>query len=398
MLTEQEAQNQIKELEKELGVSPTTLTEADAQSEIEALQKEMASLPMTIKEFATKRKEDGEKAFSDKALAFGSTIAEGFKELGRQGMEATKEAEGLLDLDAYGDIINIGSRDFWRFAKTIGGSIMDELGHTNQEELVREYMRYRQNFDYYQKVRPAMLDSDEIEYKKLTDFGANFIDPFMAFPVAKIGTFATKTTLKGAQKGLTAGATLSRSQGMVNVAKGFRGAGRAIQNLERGVDIAGKIGAYPTEMASRMTAKALRKGAKGTALVAGYGLKGIGAIGSGTAKVASAPRKGIEAVVSKVSKKAKDLGGVTLGGQVVGGITGSVPGAMELGIAEGIGLIAKKIGKGAGEVLTTLAQPASNKRFLYRLATNSKVSPQTRKLAMHAYNFRGQLWVTQFSI
>ena len=37
MLTEQEAQNQIKELEKELGVSPTTLTEADAQSEIEAL-------------------------------------------------------------------------------------------------------------------------------------------------------------------------------------------------------------------------------------------------------------------------------------------------------------------------------------------------------------------------
>ena len=37
------------------------------------------------------------------------------------------------------------------------------------------------------------------------------------------------------------------------MAKGFRGAGRAIQKLERGVDIAGKIGAYPTEMASRMT-------------------------------------------------------------------------------------------------------------------------------------------------
>ena len=33
MLTEQDAQNQIKELEKELGVSPTTLTEGDAQSE-----------------------------------------------------------------------------------------------------------------------------------------------------------------------------------------------------------------------------------------------------------------------------------------------------------------------------------------------------------------------------
>ena len=85
--------------------------------------------------------------------------------------------------------------------------------------------------------------------------------------------------------------------------KGFVGLVGQLKNLERGVDIAGKIGAYPTEMASRMTAKALRKGAKGTALVAGYGLKGIGAIGSGTAKVASAPRKLIEAGVSKVTKE-----------------------------------------------------------------------------------------------
>ena len=273
--TQEEAQARIQELEQKLGIKPTFATQADAQARIDELNKSISSMPMTIQEFASKRKADGEKAFSEKASAFGSTIVEGFKELGRQGMEATDEAEGLLDLDAYGDIINIGSRDFWRFAKTIGGSIMDELGHTNQEELVREYMRYRQNFDYYQKVRPAMLESDEIEYKKLTDFGANFIDPFMAFPVAKAGTFAVKTTLKGTQKGLTAGATLSRSQGMTKVAKGLRGAGQAVQKLERGVDIAGKIGAYPTEMASRMTAKGLRKGVKGTAFVAGYGLKGL---------------------------------------------------------------------------------------------------------------------------
>ena len=131
-----------------------------------------------------------------------------------------EEAEGLLDFDAYGDIINIGSRDFWRFSKTIGGSIMDEIyGSSDSQELVREYMRYLDNFAYYEKVRPAMIASDEIEYKKLTDFGANFIDPFMAFPAAKLATFGAKTTLKGVQKGLTAGATLSRSQGMVNVAK-----------------------------------------------------------------------------------------------------------------------------------------------------------------------------------
>ena len=47
-----------------------------------------------------------------------------------------------------------------------------------------------------------MLESDEIEYKKLTDFGANFIDPFMAFPAAKLATFGAKTTLKGVQKGI----------------------------------------------------------------------------------------------------------------------------------------------------------------------------------------------------
>ena len=61
---------------------------------------------------------------------------------------------------------------------------------------------------------------------------------------------------------------------------------------------------------------------------------------------------------------------------------------MELGITEGVGLIAKKLGKGFGEVMTTLAQPASNKRFLYRLATNLKARFQKRgNLAMYAYNY-----------
>ena len=300
--TQADAQARIMELEQQLGISPTVMTQADAQAKMEELNKSLSALPMTIQEFSKMRKSDAERSFTDKALAFGSTIAEGFKELGKQGIEATKESEGLLDLDAYGDIIDIGSKDFVRFAKTIGGVIMDEFGHTNQEELVREYMRYKDNFDYYQKVRPAMLESDEIEYKKLTDFGSNFIDPFMIFPVAKVGTFATKTTLKGVQKGLTAGANFSRSQGMVNVAKGARGASRAVQKLERGVDIAGKIGAYPTEMASKLVGIGLRKGIKGTALGLGVGLKTVGAIGSGTAKVASAPRKIIEAGVNKVSK------------------------------------------------------------------------------------------------
>jgi len=398
MPSEQEILTKINALENKLGVNKGFISEADIVSKINATEQRLASMPMSMDEFVEKRRVDSVKSTSEKASAFGTGFVEGVKGMAKEGAEALEEVPwywmtgvgSLYDYDTLGDILNIGSRDFTRFAKTLGGAIMDKAGpYSNSEEIDREYKRYRENFDYYEKVRPKMLESDDIEHKKLVSFGANFVDPFMIFPVAKAGAFATKTTLRATQAGLTAGAKLSRSQGLVNVANKMKSSRRAIEKLERGVDIAGKIGAYPTEMAARVTARALRKGIKGSSYLAGVGLKGVGRLGQGTAFMASLPRKAVEKTAKAISKKAEDVSGFAVGGQLVGGLTGSVPLAMELGIAEGVGLIAKKVGLGFGEVLKTLGQPASNKRFLYRLATNSKVSPATRKRAMYVYNHYG---------
>ena len=129
-----------------------------------------------------------------------------------------------------------------------------------------------------------------------------------------------------------------------------------------------------------------KKRNEGYSYATGLGLKGVGQAGKLTEKVAEAPRR----IASKVAEKIVPGGrGAVIGGQVVGAITGSIPMAAELGIAEGIGLIAKKAGMEMGEILTTLGQPASQKRFLYRLSTNQAVSPTTRKLANYAYAMNG---------
>ena len=397
MPSEQEVLSRIKELETKLGVEPTTLSEADVMAKIQAAEQRLASLPMTRDEFAEKRKADEAKSFGEKASAFGSGLGEGVSMIAGQAKEAAKEAPwywwtgvgALYDYEALGDIVNIGSRDFWRFAQTLGEAAGDKF-YSPEEEVDREYKRYRENFDYYSKVRPTMLASDEIEYKALTDFGANFVDPFMALPVAKVGSFTTQTALKGTQKALTAAAYAARSKGLANVAKGTQLAAKGVEKLGKGVDIAGKVGMYPTELASKATGALLRKGGKAGAYATGVGLRGIGRLGQGTAYLSAAPRKIVGGVAKAVSDKiGEGIGKFTAGGQVVGAITGSIPLARELAIAEGVGLLAKKVGLGAGEVMKTLGQPASNKRFLYRLATNDKVSPKTRQRAMWAYNHFG---------
>jgi len=299
MPSEQEVLSRIKELETKLGVEPTALSEADVMAKINAAEQRLASLPMTKDEFANKRKADESKSFGEKASAFGSGLGEGMKMIAGQAKEAAKEAPwywwtgvgALYDYEALGDIINIGARDFTRFAKTLGGSIKDEFGYSPEEEVDREYKRYRENFDYYSKVRPTMLASDEIEYKALTDFGANFIDPFMAFPVLKGGSFAAQTALKGTQKALTAAAYAARSKGLAGVAKKTQLAARGAEKLGRGVDVVGKIGMYPTEMASRAGGMLLRKGGKAGAYATGATLRGLGRLGQATAFTASLPRK-----------------------------------------------------------------------------------------------------------
>ena len=111
--------------------------------------------------------------------------------------------------------------------------------------------------------------------------------------------------------------------------------------------------------------------------------------GSAVEKVASLPRKGVAKLAEKVTgATGKGPGTAALTGQVTGAVAG-IPGFIELGIAEGIGVLAKKMGKGLGEVATTFGQKGGNKRFLYRLATSDKVSEATRRKAMWAYTHYG---------
>ena len=400
-------QQEYNSLVAELAQLEALEQESALLDEYQALQQELASLPLTKDEFVAKRKADEEKSFLQSAQEFGGGVVEGAKMIGKQAYDASLEFGDMVEkskarvtvqptktleelgtyADLAGDILNVGGRDFIRFAKSLGGAAMDKLGDfTEEEEIDREYERYKQNFDYNTKVRPAMLESDEIEYKKVVDFGANFVDPFMALPVAKIGSMATRAPLIAAQKAATAGAISARSKGLVNVAKFAKGTEKAISKLDKGVEIAGKIGSYPTEMAARVGAKVIRKGLKGAALATGGALQATGKLGAGVEKVASLPRKAVAKVAEKITPGG---GGVALGGQLVGGLTGTIPGALELGITEGVGAIARKVGTGAGQIFTTLGKPASNKRFLYRLATNEKVSPGMRKAAMVAYRNYG---------
>ena len=376
------------------------------QQELESLynflnqSNEQSNTPLTKEEFIDKRRYDQTKSTFQTVAEFGEGIIEGAGEIVKQGGEALDELPPGYQMilapnyekffDAIGDIVDLGGRDFVRFAKTLGGAAMDKLGgYTEEEEIDREYKRYIENFDYHTKVRPAMLASDEIEFKKIANFGANFVDPFLAFPVAKLGTMAVRAPLVALQKGATKGAYATRSKGLVGTSRFLQKTGKAVGGVDKGVEIIGKIGAYPSEMAARAGAYATRKAIKGSALGAGLALQGIGKLGAGVEKVASAPRKAVTALAGKLRNIGEGApSAAALSGQVTGAISG-VPGFLEAGIAEGIGILAKKVGGGAGQVLRILAEPASNKRFLYRVATSEKVSPQMRKAAMFAYSNYG---------
>jgi hypothetical protein len=403
MRTEQEVLDNINTLRSQLGMepkseqkAPTAESAQDVHSRINALNQKLASTPMSRREFLEKRASDEQMSFERKAYQFGAGMGEGFSMLFGQGKDAVVEFyQGMTEKDFDGDsarvfaqtlgaIGEVGAKDFWQFGKTIIGSIGDELGgYTEEQEADREYQRYIENFNYNTVAREEMLK--DVEYRKIADFGANFIDPFMLFPVAKLGSIGVRGVTKSVQKGATNLAYSSRSAGAVNLAKFAQGTAKVAGKVDKVVDVVGKIGAYPTEMASRLTASVLRKGIKGSSAVAGLGLKGVGKVGAGVEFVASAPRKIAEKMISKVKPEG---GGFLAGGQVVGALTG-VPGALELGIAEGLGAIAKKVGSKAGAVLSELGKPSANKRFLHRLATSDKVSEATRKRAMWAYTHYG---------
>jgi hypothetical protein len=399
MRTESEIQDSINSLRAQLGmevqsepIAPTIESDQDVQARIDALNEKLATTPMSRREFMKKRAEDDAKSLKQSSFEFIEGMGEGFSLLAKQGKDAVIEAyQELADGDVsfgnvakgIGDTVSIGTDDFIMFAKTLGGAAMDKIGgYTEEEEIEREYQRYLRNHDYHTVTREQRLEN--VENRAMVDFGSNFIDPFMLFPVAKLGSLAVRAPLKAGQKAATAAAFAARSKGAVNLARFAKNVDKGIGKVDKVVDIAGRVGAYPTEMAARIGTQVTRKALKGGAYTLGLGLKGVGKVGSVVEKTASLPRRGIAKLASKVPG-AKTA---ALTGQVVGAASG-VPFLLEMGIAEGLGAIAKKVGMGAGELATIFGQRGANKRFLYRLATSDKVSESTRRSAMWAYNHFG---------
>ena len=145
---------------------------------------------MTKEEFVAKRKADEQKSFLQSAQEFGEGAVEGAKMIGKQAYDASLEFGDLVEkskarvrFNQPRPLMNLESMQILRVTSSMlvpetlcdspfsRRSCNDKLGDfTEEEEIDREYERYIQNFDYNTKVRLAMLESDEIEYKKVVDF------------------------------------------------------------------------------------------------------------------------------------------------------------------------------------------------------------------------------------
>ena len=358
MLTQEQALAELRQLNMELGLAEDDgipMTQAQAEAELRRLDEELASTPESFDEYVVRRKEEDSRSIGEKTSAFTDSFLTGAGTLAQEGGRAIKQLfSGGVGAKELKGVFQVGIKDFGRFAKTLGGAAMDNF-YSDEEEMKREYERYKDNFLYNQNVRTAMLNTFDEEGRDFVSFGANFVDPTMLVPVAgqvaKLGSIG----LKSARLGKLANA------------------------IEKG----GAIASKPTELVAKGTRKAIEKTAQVGSKIAGA----TGKAGEVTAKAAAFPRN----VVTKLAGKAIDpkvAGSGILGAQVTGAFTGAVPGLGLLTSAEVAGYIANKSGRGMERVLTALGSEAGQKRFLQRLAMEAD-SPTTRKLALYAHKLGG---------
>jgi len=319
-----------------------------------ALDQRLSALFPTFDEWNAEQDELDKRSNWEATKTFGSNFITGAGAMLDEGGKALDEiTSGKAGWDSLGGIWEVGKRDFVRFAKTMGGAAEDWLP-TTESERSREYRRAKENFDYYQTVRPLMVDAVGGDAKNLVSFGAQFVDPFMALPVAGVAAKVGAVGLKSARLGRAAAA----------------------------LDKVGEVVSLPSEA----VAAATRKGLKGTAYVAGKAAGLVGTAGGGVAKLAGLPRELTTKLAKKVLPEAasEGAGGALFASQILGGASGMLPGAAELGIGEIAGFIANRTGKGLESVLTTLAAPGAQQRFLQRLAQTAE-SPRMRRLALIAH-------------
>ncbi|MAN64816.1 MAG: hypothetical protein CMI60_23015, partial [Parvibaculum sp.] len=400
MATQEQNLAELKELNLQLGLPEDDgipLTYDQKLQELRALDEELARTPESFEEYVERRKVEDARSLGDKSSAFLDSFMVGGKALAQEGAGAIGELfRGDVGSDELGGVFQVGIEDFGRFAKTIGGSIMDNV-YSDEKEMQREYQRYKDNFLYNQEVRPAMLNTFDEEGRDFVSFGANFVDPSLLVPVAGLiargGALGAKTIAKGASavsKGAKAGAFAARSPRLVQLSRAMANTSRGADMVAKGgikvasgLDKVSKVASIPSELFAKGTRGVLKGTAKAGQAAAGA----IGRAGNITSKVAGAPRN----LITKVASSAVDpkvAGSGILGAQLVGSMSGAVPGLGLLTATEALGYIANKTGRGMERTLSALASSGSQKRFLQRLATSAD-SKLVRKSALLAHRYGG---------
>ena len=326
----------IKELSAIPDVEPLEVVGVDEA--ISELQAEVAMGPMTFEEYVADKNMLDARPTGEKVLAFGESALTGAKALFVEGAKAVGDVfSGDVGLEELEGVYDVGVADLKRFGKTIAGSARDMVSGTDEENLQNEYKRYRENFDYYNKVRPKMVEASTTDAPDFVSFGANFVDPTMLIPLAGPAAKLGAITLKSARLG----------------------------KLAKAIDKVGEAASLPAKGAAVAARKALKTGAKVAAPVA----KAVGRVG----------------------EKAETIAGrlATAGGVAGGVITDSVTGGITSAILAGnAGKVAKVTGQGMERVMTALGSEAGQKRFLQRLAIQAE-SPSVRQAALIAHRLGG---------
>jgi len=382
MATQAEQLAELKSLNAQLGLPEDDgmpLTYEQKIQELRALDEELASTPESFSEYVERRKVEDSRSLGDKTAAFAESFMTGAGALASEGKKAISELfSGDVGLKEAKGVFQVGIKDFGRFAKTLGGAAMDNF-YSDEDEMKREYERYKDNFLYNQNVRTAMLNTFDEEGRDFVSFGANFVDPTLLVPgaglIAKGGSLGAKAVATGAK----AGAFAARSPRLVQLSKAMAKTSRGADKVARGLDKASEVASIPAKLAASGTRKAI----KGSALVGSKIAGGVSKAGELTSKVSALPRSAVTGLASKVIDP-KIAGSGILGAQVTGALTGQVPGLGLLTGAEALGYIANKTGRGIERTLSALSSTSGQKRFLQRLATTAD-SPRLRKLALMAH-------------
>ena len=382
MATQAEQLAELQSLNAQLGLAEDDgmpLTYEQKVQELRALDEELASTPESFGEYVERRKVEDSRSLGDKTAAFTESFMTGAGALASEGSKAISELfAGDVGTSEVGGVFQVGINDFGRFAETLGGAAMDNF-YSDENEMQREYQRYKDNFLYNQEVRPAMLETYDEEGRDFVSFGANFVDPTLLVPaaglIAKGGSLGAKAVATGAK----AGAFAARSPRLVQLSKAMARTSRGAEKVAKGLDKASEVASIPAKLAASGTRRAI----KGSAFVGSKIAGGVGKAGELTSKVAGLPRSAVTGLASKVIDP-KIAGSGILGAQVTGALTGQVPGLGLLTGAEALGYLANKTGRGVERTLSALSSTGGQKRFLQRLATTAD-SPRLRKLALMAH-------------